>query len=74
MRGKSIGWSSCRQLLLKNVFFVLFGICQAAERVLSSLCGNQMNTLFLGNAPYGYLKYKYPESVRQRDGLAGAKV
>jgi hypothetical protein len=64
--------SLCCRTKLLYFGFCLF--CQAAERVLSSVCGNQLNALFLGNAPYGYLKYKFPESVRQRDGVVGAKV
>lgn len=36
---------------------------QAAERVLLETCGTNMQTKFLGNAPVGFYKYRYPKSA-----------
>ncbi|PVD24568.1 hypothetical protein C0Q70_15051 [Pomacea canaliculata] len=44
---------------------------QAAERVLTSLCGNDIQATFLGNAPCGFYQYQYPPA----SGMGtGAKV
>jgi large subunit ribosomal protein L46 len=45
---------------------------QTAERVLQEQCGNKLETVFYGNAPCGFYKYKYPAS--QRTETVGAKV
>ncbi|KAK3584876.1 hypothetical protein CHS0354_023461 [Potamilus streckersoni] len=44
---------------------------QAAERVLQSFGGDKLKASFLGNAPCGFHKYKYPQSVKSH---IGAKV
>ncbi|KAM4677399.1 large ribosomal subunit protein mL46 [Discoglossus pictus] len=47
---------------------------QTAERALSTLSDNQeIQAHFLGNAPCGFYKYKFPKSVRTED-MVGAKV
>lgn len=46
---------------------------QAAERVLSESCGDNMQTKFLGNAPCGFYKYKYPKSAR-KTAAVGMKI
>jgi large subunit ribosomal protein L46 len=46
----------------------------AAERVLGSLCGTGLSTRFLGNAPFGFYKYKYPSSANAPNGFVGAKI
>lgn len=46
---------------------------QTAERVLKEACGNKLKVQFMGNAPVGYYKYKYPKVVRG-NGICGAKV
>ncbi|XP_038668845.1 39S ribosomal protein L46, mitochondrial isoform X2 [Scyliorhinus canicula] len=46
---------------------------QTAERALSALSGNELQTAFLGNAPAGFYKYKYPKAMRTSDNV-GAKV
>lgn len=46
---------------------------QTAERALASLPGADLKATFLGNAPCGFYKYKYPKDV-QKEGLVGAKV
>nr|KAG5704306.1 hypothetical protein BaRGS_012615 [Batillaria attramentaria] len=44
---------------------------QAAERVLSDNCGNSVKASFLGNAPCGFLQYRFPPNA----GIGtGAKV
>lgn len=43
---------------------------QTAERILHQYCGEKMKSLFLGNAPCGYHKYKYPRDA----DVFGAKV
>jgi len=47
---------------------------QTAERVLASLCGTELQAIFLGNAPCGFYKYRYPSAVQSSAGVAGAKV
>ncbi|XP_013775908.1 39S ribosomal protein L46, mitochondrial-like [Limulus polyphemus] len=46
---------------------------QAAERVLYETCGHNLKAIFLGNAPAGFYKYKYPKAARG-NGILGAKV
>ncbi|KAG8256854.1 39S ribosomal protein L46, mitochondrial [Homalodisca vitripennis] len=38
---------------------------QTAERVLSEICGSSLQTKFLGNAPCGFYKYRYPKSANK---------
>lgn len=45
---------------------------QTAERVLKEMCGNNLHVSFLGNAPCGVYKYKYPASVNNNS--VGAKI
>ncbi len=52
----------------------LFKFLQCAERSLSELCGNTFAVSFMGNAPCGFYKYKYPQKVRSSHGFVGAKV
>ncbi|KAF4519492.1 hypothetical protein B566_EDAN010101 [Ephemera danica] len=47
---------------------------QAAERALKTSCGDNLNAVFLGNAPWGFYKYKYPSAVRKSGGPEGAKI
>ena len=46
---------------------------QAAERALKDVCGEDINGNFIGNAPVGFMKYKYPPG-EQSKGFVGAKV
>lgn len=43
-----------------------------AERTLRETCGNKLNALFMGNAPYGFYKYRYPKGLNLPN--IGAKV
>ena len=45
---------------------------QCAERTLSELCGNTFTAAFMGNAPCGFLKYRY--SSKKTEEFVGAKV
>ncbi|ESO89945.1 hypothetical protein LOTGIDRAFT_124295, partial [Lottia gigantea] len=36
---------------------------QTANRALDSQCGDQIKSCFIGNAPCGFFKYKYPKKV-----------
>ncbi|XP_075413980.1 large ribosomal subunit protein mL46 [Tenrec ecaudatus] len=44
-----------------------------AERVLATLCENNIEAKFLGNAPCGHYKFKFPQAVRTESSL-GAKI
>ncbi|XP_069768023.1 large ribosomal subunit protein mL46 [Narcine bancroftii] len=46
---------------------------QTAERTLSTLSGNELQAAFLGNAPSGFYKYKYPKAIRTSSNV-GAKI
>jgi len=47
---------------------------QAAERVLSSTCGGGVQAKFIGNAPCGFIKYKYNTKNPSPEQAVGAKV
>jgi len=47
---------------------------ETAERVLASLCGTELQAIFLGNAPCGFYKYRYPSALQSSTGFTGAKV
>lgn len=47
---------------------------QTAERVLQELCGESLKVRFLGNAPVGFYKYKFPKQMRGEGKPVGAKV
>lgn len=46
---------------------------QTAERALSTVSGGNLQVRFLGNAPCGFYKYKFPKAARTEDSI-GAKV
>lgn len=46
---------------------------QTAERILKENCPD-VKANFLGNAPAGFYKYKYPKIVQNQSGVIGAKV
>ncbi|KAB1257057.1 39S ribosomal protein L46; mitochondrial [Camelus dromedarius] len=46
---------------------------QTAERSLANLSENNMEAKFLGNAPCGHYKFKFPQAVRTESSL-GAKI
>ncbi|XP_066558018.1 large ribosomal subunit protein mL46 [Amia ocellicauda] len=46
---------------------------QTAERALISLPGNNSKVTFLGNAPCGFYKFKFPKNIRTQS-CVGAKV
>ncbi|KAG8440672.1 hypothetical protein GDO86_006426 [Hymenochirus boettgeri] len=46
---------------------------KTAERALSTLSDNPIQAHFLGNAPCGFYKYKFPKLLRRED-MVGAKV
>lgn len=46
---------------------------QTAERVLKEKCGTNLHVRFLGNAPVGFYKYRYPKAVRSGESV-GAKI
>nr|XP_033776363.1 39S ribosomal protein L46, mitochondrial isoform X3 [Geotrypetes seraphini] len=46
-------------------------IRQTAERALAAVSGNHIQAKFLGNAPCGFYKYKFPKAVRTEDNVGG---
>ncbi|XP_050711000.1 39S ribosomal protein L46, mitochondrial-like [Eriocheir sinensis] len=46
---------------------------QTCERLVQETCGGGLKVKFLGNAPCGFYKYKFPKTVR-KEGFIGAKV
>ncbi|XP_010210516.1 PREDICTED: 39S ribosomal protein L46, mitochondrial [Tinamus guttatus] len=44
-----------------------------AERAMAAALGDRIQAKFLGNAPYGHYKYKFPRAIRTEDNV-GAKV
>ncbi|GFY39602.1 39S ribosomal protein L46, mitochondrial [Trichonephila inaurata madagascariensis] len=46
---------------------------QTVEGVLHNICVDPVKVQFMGNAPVGYYKYKYPKAARA-NGICGAKV
>ncbi|XP_069480390.1 large ribosomal subunit protein mL46 [Ambystoma mexicanum] len=46
---------------------------QTAERALSTVSGDNLQARFLGNAPCGFYKYKFPKALRSENRI-GAKV
>lgn len=46
---------------------------QTCERLVQETCGGDLKVKFIGNAPCGFYKYKYPKTVR-KEGFIGAKV
>lgn len=58
-------------MVSESVMQKFFFLLKAAERVLTSLCGNDIQATFLGNAPCGFYQYQYPPA----SGMGtGAKV
>ena len=49
-------------------------LLQAAEEALRELCGDKLDAAYMGNAPCGFYKYKFPKSVADASGVVGAKV
>jgi len=47
---------------------------QTAERTLRTVVGPDIRARFLGNAPWGFYKYKYPKNLRRESGAIGGKV
>uniref|UniRef100_UPI00358DDBE7 large ribosomal subunit protein mL46 n=1 Tax=Myxine glutinosa TaxID=7769 RepID=UPI00358DDBE7 len=44
---------------------------QTAERALITAAGDDLNAKFLGNAPAGFYKYKFPSNVRTENSVGG---
>lgn len=47
---------------------------QAAEQTVKELCGTNIKTQILGNAPFGFMKYVYPKEEQEKQQCVGAKV
>ncbi|CAN8001275.1 unnamed protein product, partial [Ixodes hexagonus] len=65
--------NSHRWILPQTVHSVGETLRQTAERALAEVCGSNLEAQFLGNAPAGCYKYRYPAEF-QKDGIVGAKV
>lgn len=46
---------------------------QTCERLVQETCGEDLKVKFMGNAPCGFYKYKYPKAIR-KEGFIGAKI
>lgn len=46
----------------------------AANRVVSHVLGDDIQTYILGNAPFGYYKFKFPKNVAAACGARGGKL
>lgn len=47
---------------------------QAAKRAIVNVCGTEMEVKFLGNAPCGFYRYRYPNKMVKDGEPVGAKV
>lgn len=73
------------KILCKSSLLIAHSLFQAAERILYSSCGPNMNTWFVGNHPIGHYVYKIRNPARftqddavsapaSRNALAGEKT
>lgn len=44
-----------------------------AERIVKEKCGSHLQVKIMGNAPFGFYKYRYPRAVRKGESV-GAKI
>lgn len=47
---------------------------QTAERILKNTCGDDLKAQIYGNAPCGFYKYKYPNTISDTENRVGAKI